>query len=176
MEIDNLALYKFMEQLRRQCRFSQFAFQNVKSSLNGLDPEKVFFYARAFLFHAQAISRFLWPDRPESSARGERIRSELKITETSSLRMKGFRPQLEQEDERFEDWLGALENRNFVDMNLMPTAAISDFKPDSFQWSLDPDTFRFHLRGLPCELKPMAEEIRHLENAIQTWVQTHNPW
>jgi len=174
--MDNPQLFKVMEELRQQCRFALFAFQNVKTSLNGLDPEKVFFYVDAFLTHAVVISRLLWPEREASRGRGDQVRGALEIQEGSALRMQGFRTQLEQTDEKFEDWLTAMEQPNYVEMNLMPMAAISDFKPDAFHRNLDPDTFRLHWRGSVCELKPLVAEIRHAESQVQTWLKTHNPW
>jgi hypothetical protein len=61
-------------------------------------------------------------------------------------------------------------------MNLMPQGTISDFKPDKFHRSLDPETFQFYLRGNSCELRRVADEIGKLESVIQAWFKTHHPW
>lgn len=174
--MDNQLFYKLVEETRRQCRLARFAFQNVRSNVNTLDSEKVFFFVDAFLGHVCNVSRLLWPERESSKSRGERMRAELKIADDSPLRLRGIRPQLERFDERVEDWLELPENRNSLDMNLMPQGTISDFKPDRFHRSLDPETFQFSMRGNECELRRVSDEIARLESALQSWFRTHNPW
>lgn len=87
-----------------------------------------------------------------------------------------WRDQVERPDERLEDWMATLENRNFVDMNVMPVGTIAGFKPDNFQRSLDPENFRLHLRGQACDLRQVADELRKVDNTAQTWLRTHQPW
>lgn len=174
--MDNRILYKFMLELRQQCQFSQMAWKEIKSLLNGLDPERVFFFVHAYLHHVNLISRYLWPDREDSQARGEALRKALSLPDDSPLKLGSLREQLEHEDERFEDWVASLDNPDYVDINLMPMAAITDFKPDSFHRSLDSDRFRLHLRGVACELKPVGDAVRQLELSLQSWLKTHHPW
>jgi hypothetical protein len=174
--MDNQILYKFMEELRQQCRFAQLAFQQLKASLNTLNPEKAFLFAQAFLGHAGMVSRLLWPERPESKERGECLRKELNVGDDSVLVLREIRRQMENPDERYEDWLNGLTNRNYVDMNVMPVAAIGEFKEDAFQRNLDPDTFKMHLRGGVCDLKSTAEALRKLESSLQYWLRGHQPW
>ncbi len=174
--MDNRIFFKALEELRQQCRFAQLAFQNVRTTLNEQDPERVFLHVHAFLNHAATISRFLWPARAESKERGDRLRQELKLADDSPLLLQGVRRQVEGFDEAFEDWLAILESPNYMDMNLMPTGTMSGFKADTFQRSLDPDTFKLHLRGAECDLRKIADETRKLDAAIQQWLRTHNPW
>src|SRR5687768_12522897 len=75
--MDNQVFYKLVDETRLQCGFARFAFQNLRSSVNSLDPENAFFYVDAFLLHAGNVSRLLWPERSQSQTRGERFRTEL---------------------------------------------------------------------------------------------------
>ena len=174
--MDNRLFFKTLDEIRQQCRFAQLAFQNVQASLNEQDPERVFLHVHAFLNHATTISRFLSPARPESKQRGDRLLQELKIATDSPLLLQGVRRQVERFDEAFEDWLSSLDEPNYVEMNLMPTGTMSGFKADTFQRSLDPDTHKLHLRGVECDLRKVADEIRKLDTTIQQWLRTHNPW
>lgn len=174
--MDNRILYKWMEELRQQTRFAMAAFQSLKSALNSVDTERVFLHVSSILTHAAMVSRILWPTRPESRERGERLRAELQVKEDSPLALKDLHREWERPDERYEDWLGNLENPNYVDMNVMPAAAIGDFKQDAFHRSLDPDTFQLQLRGVTCELRPVTDELRKLESAVQFWLRSHHPW
>ena len=174
--MENRVLYRMIQELRQQCQFAQMAFQNVRTCLNEQSPERAFLHAHAFLYHALAISRFLWPVRPESSERGALLRSELTVGAESALRLTGFREQIEQPDEVFEDWLRSLNDPNYVDMNLMPAGTLTGFKTDAFHRSLDPDTFKLRLRGATCDLRSLHDEIHQVETTIQKWMRTHNPW
>lgn len=165
-----------MEELRQQTRLALLAFQNLKGSLNSVDAERVFLFVYAFLNHAQVVARLLWPARAESQERGRRLRAELKVEESSPLALREISSQLDHVDERYEDWLGGLENRNYVDMNVMPAAAIGEFKQDAFQRSLDPDTFRLQLRGAGCDLRLVVDALRKLESTVQYWLRSHHPW
>jgi hypothetical protein len=174
--MDNQTLFKYMEELRQQSRFALLAFQNLKGSLNAIDSERIFLFVYAFLNHALAVSRLLWPIRAESQDRGRQLREQLKVEDSSPLALREISQQLEKVDERYEDWLTGLENRNYVDMNVMPATAIGEFKQDAFQRSLDPDTFRLQLRGAVCDLRLVADSLRKLESNLQYWLRSHHPW
>ena len=138
--------------------------------------KRVFFYVHAFLGCVGNLSRLLWPIRAESKARGDQLRADLKVDENSPLRLADFRQQLDQFDERLEDWASALEHRNYVDMNIMPQGTISNYKQDAFHRNLDPDTFQFWWRGDPCNLRALADELRKLDGAVESWLKSHHSW
>jgi hypothetical protein len=173
---DNQVMFKFVEELRLQCRFGKLANENLRSSVQGLDPERAFLYLHALLSHAAQASRLLWPDRTESKPRGERLRSELKVTGDSPLRLRDLRHKLETSDEHFEDWLSGMESPNYMDFNIMPQGTMLGYKQDTFQRNLDPDTYRLTFRGESCDLRPIVNEMHRLDSAAQTWLRTHNPW
>jgi hypothetical protein len=174
--VDPQTTFKFLEETRLQCRFAQFAWSNVRSGLQAFDAERSFFYVHAFLSHAGAISRLLWPDRDSSKPRGECLRQELAVPDNSPLRLRELRPHLEKADELYEDWLATLEYKGYVDMNLMPQTALGSSRPDTFQRDLDPDTFRLSFRGVPIELRAVADAVRQLDATSAVWMKTHKPW
>jgi hypothetical protein len=174
--MDNKLLYKYVEEVRLQGRFAQFAFQNVRNSLTALDSERVFFYVHAFISHLANISRLFWPLRSQSQARGEKLRSELKIKDQSALRLPTFRRHVDQFDESLEDWVSTLENRNYVDINIMPQGTISNYKQDAFHRNLDPENFELAFRGDSCNLRALLDELQQLEGSIEGWLKTNRPW
>ena len=174
--MNNQVLFKYLEEIRLQCRFARLAYDNVRSSAQGSDPERTFFYVHALLNCAGNVARLLWPERPQSKERGERLRNELKTTEGSPLKMRNLRKSLEATDEHFEDWIGALEAPNYMDFNIMPQGTMLGYKQDTFQRSLDPDTNQLVFRGEICDLGKITEELQRIESATQQWLKTHNPW
>ncbi len=174
--MNNQLLFKFVEEIRLQCGFVRIANENMRGSVQGLSPERTFFYVHAFLNHAVAVSRLLWPERDASLARGERLRHELKISDQSPLKMKELRRHIDRTDESLEDWLAGLETVDYLEFNIMPQGTMQGYKQDRFQRSLDPDTFRLEFRGARCDLREVFSELLRIEAAAQAWLKTHNPW
>ncbi len=174
--MNNQILFKFLEEIRLQCRLGRFAYENVRASLLTSDAEKTFFYVEALLGHACAVSRLLWPARAEAKARGEQLRTELKVADGSPLNLREVRARLEASDEQFENWLTALDNPGYLDFNIMPQGSLSGYKQDAFHRSLDPDTYKLVFRGEVLELRAIADELHRLELATQGWLRIHNPW
>jgi len=165
-----------MGEVRQQCRFALSAFESLRLRLNEQDAERVFVDVHAFLGHAFMLARLLWPVRQSSIARGEALRSELKVGVESPLRMGGVHGQIEGWDEAYEDWLSTLPEAGYVDQNLMPTGTMAGSRADVFQRSLDPDTLVLQLRGAPVDLRRLSDSLRALENATQQWLRSHHPW
>lgn len=174
--MDNRTLYRWVEEIRQQCRFARLAARNMKNELRAMDSEAAFFYVHALLHFARNLDRMLWPPAEESRARGESLRQELKAPETLNSLLREIQPQLESEEERFGDWLAGLGESGYVNMNIMPQGSISDFQQDIFQRNLDPETLRLEFRGLSCDLKKLLEAIQRLDDSTQAWLRHHHPW
>ncbi len=174
--MNSQVVFKFLEEIRLQCRFARLAYENIRANLQAWEPERTFFYVHAFLNHAGQVSRLLWPERVESRARGDQLRKELNVAEESPMRMGNLRNGLRAPDEQFEDWVTAMDNPSYMDFTVMPQGTTQGYKQDVFQCSLDPDTYRLVLRGVPCDLRQVGDELRRIESAVQTWLKTHHPW
>lgn len=174
--MSGLFVFKFLEEISLQCRFASLAYEKLRANVQAWDPERTFLYVHALLNHAGNVSRLLWPVRAESKARGDRLRSELKIADESPLKMGIWRRAVEAPDEDFEDWIGAMETPNYVDFNIMPQGTTQSYRQDVFQRNLDPETFKLVFRGTQCDLREVMGQLRRIESAAQRWLKTHNPW
>lgn len=174
--MDNVVYYKLIGEVKQRCRFAQFAFRELRNSLQAVDSEKVFFYTHALLDHALEVSKLFWPRREQSQERGKSLREDLKVADSSSVRLGSVREQLERGDEQLEDWISRQENKNYVDMNVMAQGTMAGFKADNFHRSLDPENFKLRLRGEDCDLRHLSDELQKIESAADLWQRTHNPW
>ena len=174
--MNNPVLFKLLEEIRLQCRLARIANENMRASVQGLHPDRTFFYAHALLSHAAIVSRLFWPERTASQARGERLRGELKAGDDSPLKMRELRHGLDCPDENFEDWLAGLESLDYLDFNIMPQGTMQGYKQDRFQRNLDPDTYRLVFRGASFDLREIANELQRIDTTAQAWLKTHNPW
>ncbi len=174
--MDNRIAYKLVEEVAQRCRFADLAFLQLRTSLNEQVPEKVFFYTHALVDQLAALNAMFWPKRQSSLERGTHLRTELKIADSSPLNLGTFRSQLTAEDESFEDWLNALRDPNFVDLNLMPASTMDGFSRDTFHRNLDPETLKFSYRDATCDLKHAHDEVVKLLTTIDRWKREHTPW
>lgn len=174
--METRVLYKFIEEIRRECHHARLAGAELRTALASLDPGRAAFFVRAFLTHAVTVSRFLWPERPGSAERGNELRGQLKIVEPSPLQLNPMRRHVSSPDETFEDWLNGLSALNYVDFNLMPLGTMAGSPADTFQASLDPDTHQFLWRGSQAHLGQAAEALRRLEGACDNWLKANTPW
>ena len=152
------------------------AMQQLRSSLVAADSDRVFLFVHSFLSHSLFLSQLLFPSRKSSSERGADLREQLHIEAGSPLALTSWRPHLEHPDEPFEDWMSRQSELNYLPANVMPTGTLADFKPDAFLRDLDPESLLVHWAGRRCDLKQLAEAVRHLEQQTQKWLKTHQPW
>jgi hypothetical protein len=168
--------FKLVETVRQECRFALLAFQQLRTVLNEADQERVFLFAHSMAHHAGQVACFLTPARPASAARGEFLRGELKIEPASPLLVPALRELVERGDERYEEWVENLESPHYLEMSVMPQGALAGSSPDVFQRRIDPDSLWFGFRDWTVDLNRLAQELRRLEGACQTWLRGHTPW
>lgn len=174
--MNNQVLFKFVEELRQQCRWGKLAFDNLRVSLQGLDNEKTFFHVHALLSHAEKASRLLWPAREESRPRGAKLRAELKVVDDSPINLRAWYGRFAASDEQLDDWIALMERPDYVEFNVMPQGSLGGYKQDSFQRSLDPETFHLVFRNESFDLRKLATELHRIETTAQAWLRNHNPW
>jgi len=174
--MDNRVTFKWLAEIKLQCRFALLAWKQTRSNLAALEAETTFFYVHALLQHSVSLSRICWPIRAESKQRGDQLREILKLKDSSPLQLRDIRGHLDKDDEWLEDWIATQAEVDYVEMNLMPLGTIADYKSDSFQRSLDPETWALELRGITLNLKTIEKEIRHLELKSEQWMRINNPW
>jgi hypothetical protein len=81
-------LLKWMDEIRLQSRFTSYAWQEMRSSLVGMDNEKSLFYVHAFLNHTAELNQILWPET--DSERSSELRKALELDEGTPLLNKNI--------------------------------------------------------------------------------------
>lgn len=164
-------LIKVVEELRQQCRFGKLAWQGFRSSLNGMDNERAFFYVHAFLDRARKASRFVWSDAEAGSEAADSVREALKIKEDSPLNASDLKFFADADEAQFVRWLSGLDHLHYVGMNVMAQGTMSDFRQDAFLRSLDPDVYRFTWYDRTIDLRKIADALRDVESVADSWVK-----
>ena len=162
-------LIKGVEELRQQCRFGKLAWQGFRSSLNGMDNEKAFFYVHALLDRARMAARFLWSEGASETSAS--LREALKVKEDSSLNASDLTFFADADEAQFVRWLSGLDHLHYVGMNIMPQGTMSDFRQDAFLRSLDPDVYRFTWYDRTIDLRKIADALRDVESVADSWLK-----
>lgn len=164
-------LAKIVEEVRQQCRFGKIAWQSLRTSLNGMDLEKTFFFVHALLERAHQTAQFLWPAGPDDAKDGDALRKALKISEDSALKTCDLAAFAESGAAQFRLWLDGLDHFHFIGMNIMPRVSTSEYRQDVFLRSLDPEVFQFSWRDRIIDLRKIAAGLRAIESAADLWVK-----
>ena len=111
-----------------------------------------------------ALSRFLWPPRKEHSWRGDQIRKALEVSDSSPLRSRDLRNDIEHIDETLDEYL---ENGlvGYVHPQYVGRTQTSEVPTHYFR-AYFVDTGVFQLLGNKYEIRPLAEAIVEFHNKL----------
>lgn len=174
--MDNALLHKLLGEVRLQCRFGQHAFKEVAAAIQMNDPERAFYYVEGMLHHGVELAKLLWPARPESRERGGKLCDVLKVTVPSPLELRDWRAWFASWDERLVTWAESSEPGSFASLNMMPVGTLEGFKADSFHRTLDTETFRGAIQGIPFDLNQLAKELQKLDRNADLWLRSNRSW
>ncbi len=162
-----------MEEIRLQCRFTSHAWQEMRSSLVGMDNEKTFFYVHAFLNHANQASQILWPESQTEQEKGSELRKALDLPQENTICSKSLKRIVENFGERLELWMGTVEAGHFLNLNVMPKGTMAGSREDVFVRSLDPETYQLEILDQTFDLRKLNQAIRQLDKQADHWLKKH---
>ena len=174
--MENSFRFKLLEEVQLQCRFAAEALGGATGNLQLNDPEKVCFYAHAFVRHAVDVGKLLWPEATEAADRGKVLREACGAPDGSPPEFAAFRELADAFDEKLISWYGSEEHRNAQPMNLMPVGTLGGFPAEDFHRSLDPDTLQFTFEGVSGNLRQMSDVLRKIDACAEKWLRKNNPW
>jgi hypothetical protein len=112
-----------------------------------------------------ALSRYFWPSRKESAARGEQLRLGLGVADDSPLKSRSLRNALEHFDERLDDYL----KRGIVG-TILPEYVGRSPQNEEVPFHLFRGYFldkgEFTLLGETYEMQPLVDEITRVYEAL----------
>ena len=169
--MEKQALIKRVEELRQQCRFGKLAWQGLRSSLNGMDNERAFFYIHALLDRARIVSHFLWAEGGQGEEVSANMRAALKVRDGSLLEHSELKTFADATAVQFDRWLGGLDHLHYVGMNIMPQGTMSEFQQDAFLRSFDPELNQFRWYDRSIDMRKIANALRDLESVADSWIK-----
>lgn len=160
--MNTMALRIFQREVERQCKFALIAEQDLNSSLQSHDTDRLWYSIQCFLVAVGNISKILWPSNPALRDRRVDIRESLSVDDDSPLEPRRFRNHFEHFDERLEEWATSSTRHNFVDSNVGPAGAISGIDPNDYLRNFDTSSFAVTFRGDLYILRPVVQAVQVL--------------
>ena len=164
-------LQKWVEEIRLQSRFASYAWQEMRSSLVGMNNEKSLFYVHAFLNHTAELNQMLWPE--SKNERGPKLRKALELDEGTLLLKNNLQRIITHFGERLDLWMDTVENAHFLNINVMPKGTMAGAREDVFVRSLDPETYQLEILDQSFDLRELYNAIRQLDKKAANWCRKH---
>jgi hypothetical protein len=170
----------FLDELNEQCASARLALEETERAIaRALGPgvqadafpveslRRIWFNLQAFLGFAANVSKLLWPVRAKSKLRGEELRALLKVDDTSPLRSRDARNDLEHFDERMDDWAaGAAPHFAAVDRNIVTGPNPQILRNTFALRNLDVRSMTFTFMGVDHKLRALETAIKDLQLKI----------
>jgi len=134
-------------------------------TLDSIDPHALIAELQNIVLQAAALSRYLWPARPGHEARAAHLRAALEVAESSPLRDRGLRNEIEHFDEKLDAYLAEGINGYIVPAYVGPLPANNGVPAYMFKaYYLDAGVFE--MLGQRYGIQPIAAEIQRLHELL----------
>jgi len=131
-----------------------------RMDVNGLIAE-----LQNIVLQAAALSRYFWPARPGHEARGARLRTALGVEDSSPLRNRDLRNEIEHFDEKLDIYLADGIAGHIVPAYVGPLPA-GDGVPKHMFKAYYLDAGVFEMLGNRYDIQPIAAEIERLHELL----------
>lgn len=154
----------FIAEIVMQAKIAKRAAERLQAATDHFDEIEVWGAIQLILIAAGNVSKILWPSRKSSAARGERLRTMLKIDNRNLISDRKFRNHFEHYDSRIEKWFEENRAAVYVDSGIDPLKSIWGNNPANRHRFYNPSTKILTFRGESVDLAALLhalEEIRH---------------
>jgi hypothetical protein len=161
----------YLRELVMQCRYALGSAAEMNNLLKAEMSEPFFRETHAFLAHAAAASRILWPPgnkAPRAKARAEELRSVLQIGDGHGLEKRALRNHLEHFDERLDQWAQDTLHGAFIDLCIGPVQTFlagPAVSRGDFLRVFEPDRKVFTFRGEEFDIQGLVVGIEEVMRA-----------
>jgi hypothetical protein len=115
-----LAEMIFIKEIVLQSKIAQMAANRLPGPHDHSNQIEAWWVIQSILVAAGNVSKILWPQRKEYTARGEELRKLLAVAENNLLSDRKFRNHFEHYDERIEDWFKEQSSAVYTDLAIDP--------------------------------------------------------
>lgn len=131
-------------------------------SLDDVDAESVLDELQNIIVQGAAVSRYFWPTDKSHRRRGEELRQQYNIPDSSPLKSRDLRNAIEHFDERLDDYFAKGIVGTVIPHYLGPEPPPSQVKRHFFRaYFLDSGVFE--ILGQRYEMEPISRELWRLE-------------
>jgi hypothetical protein len=160
----------YLREILIQAEYGMLAVTSMDDLVREASPVLFFREAQAFLSHAAAVSRILWPPGKSNAiaaARGLHLRTVLTVDNAHSLRTRTLRDHLEHFDERLDRWSQETTHGAIIDLHIGPTSVIGGeaVGRGDFLRVYEPNRKVFTFRGDEFDIQALVTGLEELKAA-----------
>jgi hypothetical protein len=144
----------------------------ITRRLHSIDPHGLIAELQNIILQAAALSRYFWPVRPGHEARGAHLRAALAVEETSPLRNRHLRNEIEHFDEKIDAYLEDGIAGYIVPAYIGTLPPVNDGVPTHMFKAYYLDAGVFEMLGQRYDIQPIAAEIQRLHELLLLFRQT----
>jgi hypothetical protein len=156
----------FVREIARQAEDALHSKGCLDDAIARDTAKEIFRHLENFLNSATKVSLLLWPPRDTGKARGEHLRTLLKVTQRNPLQLRVARNHLQHFDDRLDKWAATTANGNYVDSNVGP---LSNFRIGGDATPVlrhyDPASRIFTFRSEDFDIGKLAAEVKKISDA-----------
>ena len=152
----------FKSEVRRQSKFALMAADDLKTSLEQQDQDRIWYAIQVILVSVGNLSKLFWPSKTRTR---DDLREEYSLSDDSAIAPRNFRNHFEHFDERIEAWANS-SSQMFIDSNVAPPGMISGIDSSEFLRNFDPESYAVTFRGDLYPLKPVLEEVNRIHEQV----------
>ena len=146
------------------------AVERDRFTLDSIDPYGLIAELQNIVLQAAALSRYFWPARPGHEGRAAHLRAALDVAETSPLRSRDLRNEIEHFDEKLDAYLAEGIAGYIVPAYVGPLPA-NDGVPTHMFKAYYLDSGVFEMLGQRYGIQPIAAEIQRLHEVLLSFGQ-----
>jgi hypothetical protein len=163
----------FLSEVARQAAFGQRAARDLKMAIESGDLDAFWYSMQNLLVAAGNVSKLLWPSAVKKQSlsdemrdRGKELRGILSLDDSSALKCRELRNQLEHFDEYLHKWEFAPAAHGIVDDNIGSIKLIAA-NPRGYLRNYDPLAEVLHLHGNDYQIRPVVDALDDLASKIK---------
>lgn len=156
-----------IDEIMLQSKIARRALEHLKQlDEENLDRIEVWSTIQSFLVSSGNVSKILWP-RKQYKSRGDKLRSQLKVSDDNPLAKRSFRNHFEHYDERVEEWFAKHPTAIYDDLAMNPSLLAFDVPSAHRGYNSFNNTLLF--RGELLDLNELQNAIDELIKICQRY-------
>jgi len=166
------SMFFVTESALRSVKSANEALKRMADKSEDFNQSQMLNYLQNIVVQGAALSRYFWPARKEHDKRGDILRKAFNVTETSPLKSRDLRNEIEHFDEKIDAYLAGGISGIILPHYIGPLLDASAIPLHLFR-AYYTDKAIFEILGKQYEINPITKEIGRIHKLLDTAVNVN---